>query len=89
MNPFIVLYLAGTIAAVWVPVDGSAKECRQAVAKAVTQTDFSIVTSYGYTVDDVRADCEWHERKPAISNDGPLPRPPLPDILFIGGADAE
>ena len=89
MNLFIVLYLAGEIAAVGGPVDGSAEECRQAVAQAVTQTDFSIVTSYGYTVDDVRADCEWHNDKPAISDEAAPPTLPPPEFLLIGGADAE
>src|SRR5262245_3754551 len=80
MKLFIVLYLAGKIVTVSDPVDWPEEECRQAIAEALKQTDFSILARYGYTADDVHADCEWHEKKPATYEE------PQPDFRFIGDA---
>ena len=75
MKLFVVFYLAGKIAFVSGPVDWSEAECRQ-----LALTDF---TAYGYKLGDVRAGCEWHDKKPATYDE------PQPDFRFIGDKDPE
>ena len=83
MKLFIVLYLAGKIIAVSDPVDWPEDECRWVVAKRLKHIDFSAIVRHGYVIADVRADCEWHNEKPAVDEDPPQTVPP-PDLFLIG-----
>ena len=59
------------------------EECRQSahqVEAAITETDFLV--RYGYAVDDVRVDCEWHDKKPPSYDE---PQPDFLDLERLGG----
>ncbi len=74
MNLFIVIYIAGQIGGTVGPLPYGMEECQLRAATQWSKGDPNIVTPQGYTMQDIRLTCGWHEVRPGNDPDAARPR---------------
>lgn len=66
MKLFMIIYLAGQVGGAIGPLPYGVEECRSRADELIASADPTVETPEGYTLEDLRIACEFHEERPKL-----------------------